>query len=104
MPLDSSVGVAKFAICWPTLEGLHINLVKLHPERIPQKDKELINDLDFKAWFELNIESIPRNSKCCHGAQPPWLGATSGKFGNLTPLKALKLHSPCIFENITVFG
>ena len=26
----------------------HINLVKIHPERIRQKDKEIINDLDYE--------------------------------------------------------
>ena len=26
----------------------HINLVKIHPERITQKDQEMINDLDYK--------------------------------------------------------
>ena len=52
------------------------------------------NQIPDISGFELNIESVSRNSKSRQG--------NSGNFGNLTALDALKLHSPCIFQNITM--
>ena len=33
--------------CFSWCKNRHINTAKLHPERITQKDKELVNDLDY---------------------------------------------------------
>ena len=34
--------------CFPWCHIRHVNLVKIHPEKITQKNKEIINDLDYK--------------------------------------------------------
>ena len=51
--------------------------------------------------FKLNIEIVLQILKAIR-EYPPWLGATSGNLGNLTPLDALKLHSLCSFQNINM--
>ena len=47
----------------------HINLVKIHPERIAQKDKEKINDLDYKGIefpvSKKDFSKIEVNNKIC---------------------------------------
>ena len=47
----------------------HINPVKIHPERITQKDKELVNDLNYEeikflAWSENFNKTETKNSIC----------------------------------------
>ena len=42
----------------------HINPVKIHPERIPQEDKKLANDLDFnRAEFSVQEKGFSKTEK-----------------------------------------
>ena len=50
----------------------HINLVKIHPERITQKDQEMISDLDYKgiefSVSKKDFSKIEVKSKICINA------------------------------------